>query len=395
MSYDTLEKIKYSDRDNYEKIYYERYNSASTYRYNFDVNGFGAFVVITQELLTLISDILMLDKQLNKLEQQLPGVALNQFTRKCLIDEIQQSNDLEGVASTRKELKESLDKKASSDRFDGIVNKYEHLTTNEEISLSDCMDIRKLYDEIILNEVKESDHKNIPDGDIFRKDKVYVRDKNTHKVIHEGLYPETRITETMSALLNSLKNPEYNELINIAVTHYMFGYVHPFYDGNGRISRFISSYLLSNTLEKIVSFRLAYTIKQDTNAYYKIFKVTNNIHNRGDLTPFTIYFLELIKKSITELINYFNNKKSQLDYFINKLSGLDKAMDYKMVLDILIQNAMFGFDGLPVSGLAKILNKSEYIIRNNIAEIEKDGLIKKTIARPYLYTANLDKLEII
>ena len=395
MSYDTLKKIKYSNRDDYEKIYQERYNAASTYRYDFEVNGFGAFVFIDQEILDLIYDILTLDKKLNKLEQMLPNVALVQFTQKCLIDEIQQSNDLEGVASTRKEIKESLDKKVSSSRFDGIVNKYQHLITDEKIPLDDCTDIRKLYDEIILDEIKESDIKNIPDGYVFRKDKVYVKDKNTGKVVHEGLYPEAKIIETMSALLASLKNPEYNELINVAVAHYMFGYVHPFYDGNGRISRFISSYLLSDILEKLVSYRLAYTIKQNINAYYKIFKDTNSINNKGDLTPFTIYFLELIKKSITELIDHFEERNILLDYFSEKLNSIGKSKDYKSVLDILIQNAMFGFWGLSVNELSIILNESEYIIRKSIKLIEEDGFAKKTKAKPYLYTANLDKLDTI
>ena len=211
--------------------------------------------------------------------------------------------------------------------------------------------------------------------------------------MHEGLYPETKITETMSALLSSLKNPEYNELVNIAVTHYMFGYIHPFYDGNGRLSRFISSYLLSDTLEKIISYRLAYTIKQDTNAYYKIFKVTNNIYNRGDLTPFTLYFLELIKKSITELIGYFNEKNSQLDYFRKKVYDLNESKDYKEALDILTQNAMFGFEGLSVDELSSILNRSNYIIRKIIKQAEENNLIKKTIAKPYLYTADLEMLH--
>ena len=395
MSYDTLEKIKYSNRENYEKIYLERYNSSSTYKYNFEVNGYKAFVVITQEILALISDILRLDKKLNNIQYKLPNLARIQFTQKCLVDEIQQSNDLEGVASTRKEIKESLDKKVSGSRFEGIVNKYELLSTNEEIPLSDCADIRKLYDEILLDEVKKSDKTNIPDGDVFRKDKVYVKDKNTGKVIHEGLYPETKIMETMSALLSSLKNPEYNELVNIAVTHYMFGYIHPFYDGNGRISRFISSYLLSDALEEIISYRLAYTIKQNINAYYKIFKTTNNSNNRGDLTPFTIYFLELIKKSIKELIEYFDRKTVQLEYFMEKIYNLDKSKDYKKILDILVQNAMFGIEGLSVNELSEILSESDFIIRKNIKLIGNDGLAKKTKAKPYLYTAELTQLETI
>ena len=114
----------------------------------------------------------MLDKKLSKLKRSVPTVAVEQFRRKCLIDEIQQSNDMEGVASTRKEIKDSLENKSPNNRFYGIVNKYEHLNTGEEIPMSDCFDIRKLYDEILLDEIKDSDKSNIPDGDIFRKEKV-------------------------------------------------------------------------------------------------------------------------------------------------------------------------------------------------------------------------------
>ena len=394
MGYDALEKIKYSDRTNYEKVYQERYNSESSYRYDFNVNGYGAFVFVNQDILSLVSDIFILDKKLSKLKGSVPKVAVEQFRRKCLVDEIQQSNDMEGVASTRKEIKDSLENKLPNSRFNGIVNKYEHLNTDEEIPLSDCMDIRKLYDEIILDEIKASDKGNIPDGDIFRKSKVYVSDNNTGRTIHTGLYPETKIIEAMSSLLAALKNPEYNELINIAVTHYMIGYIHPFYDGNGQLSRFISSYLISEVLEEIVSYRLAYTIKQNLNAYHKIFKDTNNENNRGDLTPFTIYFLKLIKTSISELINYFDEASTTLYYFRKKLVNMNKTDDYKDVFDILIQNAMFGIEGLSIEKLSSITGKSDYIVRKNVQLIEMDNLVKKAKTRPYLYTANLDKLEL-
>lgn len=50
-------------------------------------------------------------------------------------------------------------------------------------------------------------------------------------------------------------------LVKIAVFHYLFGYAHPFYNGNGRTSRFISSYLLCNILNQSIALRISYTIK--------------------------------------------------------------------------------------------------------------------------------------
>ena len=53
----------------------------------------------------------------------------------------------------------------------------------EEINLESCEDIRKLYDELGLQEVLEEDLGNKPDGKIFRQGKVYVQDP-TGKQIH-------------------------------------------------------------------------------------------------------------------------------------------------------------------------------------------------------------------
>ena len=64
------------------------------------------------------------------------------------------------------------------------------------------------------------------------------------KVIHSGIYPEEKLNEAMTAALDFLNDDNIDILIRISAFHYLFGYIHPFYDGNGRTSRFISSHLL-------------------------------------------------------------------------------------------------------------------------------------------------------
>lgn len=392
MDYKFLYKIKYSERGNYDKIYYDRFNSISTFRYDFTVNDCPAFVVVTTELMKLISDIQRLDKELLIIENTLPTVALNSYKRKCLIDEVKQTNDLEGVASTRKEISDILDKKnTKNSRLTGIVQKYAMLLSNQTLPLSNCSDIRSLYDELVLEEVRTSDPDSVPDGDIFRKNKVYI--KSGGNVIHTGVFPESSIVESFTALLASLQNPSYNSFINIAVFHYMFGYIHPFYDGNGRTSRFISSYMLSKLVEPIVCYRLSYAVKKDVKKYYKMFKLTNDPVNKGDITPFTIYFMELIKDILKELIGTFKDYDSRINYYFSKINGLNYINECNEVLSILVQNTLFDTQGLTSKYLQEILSKSDTTMRKIIKELENDGFVSHTNTRPYYYNANLEKLN--
>lgn len=394
MDYQWLYKIKYSEHDRYIQEYNNRYNSISAYHYDFKIGDSPAFVVINSEIMQLITNILKADKLLYILEQGMPTVALRQFAQKSLIDEVKQTNELEGVASTRKEIKEVLDNMSdTSNRLYGIVQKYSLLMTTDSVPLNTCRDIRNLYDEFVLTEIKATDSENIPDGDIFRKDYVYVRSKSSGDVIHTGLYPETKITETMSALLAALHNPRYNPFINIAVAHYMFGYIHPFYDGNGRMSRFISSYLITRQIEQLSGFRLAYTIKKDIKKYYKMFELTNDKINMGDLTPFTIYFLGLIETSLKELIDYFTDQTQRLKFYRDKINNcLTGTYEYKKALFILTQGTMFGYEGMGIEELSEALGKSSTTTRKIVKQFGDDGFLTAKRSRPVLYNVNLDKI---
>lgn len=398
MSYQSLAKLFYSDKDHYEEIYQERFDSKYATKINFEINGSQAFFVLEPSLHHKIISIYKADKRIKKLRDELPGVAISHFTIRSLIDEIVLTNDIEGVYSSRREINSilsELETKNRRKRFKGLVQKYLMLQKNETLSFQTCQDIRNLYNELVYAEVEEDNPDNLPDGEIFRKDSASVTTA-TQKEIHQGVNPESKIIECMNQALQVLNSNEIDEPIKVALFHYLFGYIHPFYDGNGRTSRFISSYLLSKEFEPTIAYRLSYTIKENIKEYYKAFKTCNERHNRGDLTPFVIMFTDIIEESMKQLEEALQKRYQKLIYYRERIQYLPMGLNEKYIdfYDYLLQASLFSESGISVEELKGLMRVSRPTVFNRLKDLSEYNLIdKKSLGNSSYYNLNLDEVE--
>ena len=182
----------------------------------------------------------------------------------------------------------------------------------------------------------------------------------------------------MEQSLNILNNNELPVLIRIAVFHYLFGYIHPFYDGNGRTSRFISSYLLSKEFEFLIGFRISYTIKERIKSYYNAFKECNDERNMGDLTPFIIMFLNIILESFVNLRDALKRRKElYIKYISAVMENNHMSSDLKETAHILIQTSLFSDEGITKKQLQEELQISASTVDKRLKELrEKNMLIE-------------------
>lgn len=397
MGYTTLSDLYYKDTAAYEEQYQARYNSEYTVHLDFDVAGHQAFFVQTPEVYSILTDILRMNKAVSNLCTALPGAAIKQFSRRCLIDEIVLTNSIEGVRSTRKEISDILDEletKSKGKRFYGLVKKYNMLMVKEELPLASCQDIRDIYDELALAEVMEEEPENIPDGSIFRKNSVSIYSPS-QKEIHKGLYPEETIIHAMEQALAFLNNDSCEVLFRIGVFHYLLEYIHPFYDGNGRLGRFICSYLLSQELEPVTGYRISYTIKEYIKDYYRAFSTCNNPLNRGDLTPFLHMFLKIVQISVEKLKTSLQQGFTKLNRCVQKIPELTAQSDNALeeLYHLLIQAALFSERGVPTSLVLKHVEISRGTLTKKLEEIPDGLLIKKRRGNTNYYSINLEALE--
>jgi Fic family protein len=400
MDYEHLVKVFYKNRDEYESIYQKQFTSESSYSLPIMINDSQAFFVVNMEMLDKVAKIYNNTNELNGLlanelmqttKDKLSSISSNKFLEKCLIEEIILTNEIEGIHSSRKEILDVIESKLDREkklRFQGLVEKYSKLFTDEEIDFSSCSNIRKLYNDIVINEMNEND---LPDGEFFRKDTVNI--VSSQEIEHKGLYPESKIIDAMENSFKILKDEKIAKLFRIAIFHYLIGYIHPFYDGNGRLSRFISSYLLKQELNKYIALKLSYAIKNNKKKYYNAFEICNDPRNKGELTFFIYTFIDFVKESTICLINDLKDSLEKLRYYFN-IFHMPIDLKKQTILWNLIQNYIFSNNQLTLEELVKYTEINETTLRQNIMPlIEDQFIIKNKEGHKNIYSIQIDKID--
>lgn len=394
MKYIQLKKMFHIDENKCNELYFKRFNSDTANHLNIKLNNdYECFYLINDEILFLLDKIYMLNTWLEKTmaSDALPNLAKEYLIISTLVEEIRSSNQMEGIYSTRKELKDMLINNTPKNykRFSGMINKYEKLRKEQFLKLNSVSDIRALYDEILLEDVINEDEKDKPDGVIFRKGSVEI--SSGTKVIHQGIVGENNIIDMIEKSLKILNNENINFLIRIAVFHYLFEYIHPFYNGNGRMGRFLASGYLANHLNILCALQFSIACTHNNKKYYEAFTLTNDIRNKSDLTVFIICFLEIYLSGLQELKEKIEDTINVYNYTVKKLC---KYVDskYQSLVELILQVTLFGIEGFTMTQLVKITNYSEQSIRAIIKKINHENNIIKIDQqhKPYKYSINLD-----
>lgn len=397
MKFISLTKYFYQHtQEEYETEYIRRLEAPFTVHFNIPIhqynrkNAYPAFLCYTGEILRLVEKFYKTYEQFLYTVNTVPPVVLYQFTRLSIVEEVKSTNDIEGVRSTKKEIREIIEKKGTHyHRLQSVVHQYLELLGEEEIKFDTCQDIRNFYDVFTHQEITQENPQNRLDGSLFRKEPVQI-EAATGKTIHQGLYPESRIIEALDQALRILHSEEYPLLIRLALFHYFFVYIHPFYDGNGRTDRFITSYFLSRQFHRLLAVRLSIYIKRNQSRYYHMLEEADSERNRGDMTPFVMGFLDILIGSTEDTIGVLSRKNEQMRKYESRIDAFqlqDKLL--KEIYITLLQAALFYGEGISMADLMKVTGKNRGTIQKRIDEIPGNHLIVTKAGKTNYYKLNL------
>lgn len=139
-------------------------------------------------------------------------------------------------------------------------------------------------------------------GEKYRNGQVYIGGVCT--AAHTP--PDYRkVPYLMDELFKYIENSRDNIWIKASVAQFLFVFIHPFCDGNGRVGRMITQHVLNSSgKNKIRTVEISKSINENLGGYYKALRESEDVYGGKqkfmDITPFIDYMLDSILRALVD-----------------------------------------------------------------------------------------------
>ena len=119
-------------------------------------------------------------------------------------------------------------------------------------------------------------------------------------VIYEAVKPD-RVYNEMDRLIRYINEAAEDCFVKASIASLWLVLIHPFEDGNGRISRALADYIISGESEsKLQSFNISTGILKDRVSYYEHIQMISSNDLNLDITSWIIWFLDIVTACINQ-----------------------------------------------------------------------------------------------
>ncbi|MFM2249259.1 MAG: hypothetical protein RLZZ358_186 [Bacteroidota bacterium] len=199
-----------------------------------------------------------------------------------------------------------------------------------------------------------------------------LKNAQTGEMVYLPPQDPNEILSLMSNLEQFINDPElsdYDPLVKMAIIHYQFESIHPFYDGNGRTGRILNIlYLVLTGLQKLPILYLSSHIIRNKPDYYRFLQ---GVRENGDWESWISYMIRGVANTARETILLIE----ELKILITEMQVLLRTR-YKFYSHELLNN-LFEHPYTKIEFLVRDLGVSRITAANYLNQLAADGILRK------------------
>lgn len=192
-----------------------------------------------------------------------------------------------------------------------------------------------------------------------------------HEKIHYEAPPSAVVPNEMKRLIDWSNTANLSPFIMAAVVHLWFVTIHPFDDGNGRLSRTLADmYLARLDDDSARYYSMSAEISRNKKAYYDVLERTQK--GALDITEWILWFFNCLKNAIAQALQQIDTTLRKANYF-DRFRNVEINERQRKVINRLWD----GFDGkLTSSKWAKICHCSQDTALRDINDLVAKGMLR-------------------
>lgn len=320
--------------------------------------------------------------ELKGIAQTMPNQAM--LLNAVVLQEAKDSSEIENIITTQDELYKALSTKMQQGgQVKEVINYRKAIFAGYEILKEQgflrLRDIEFLQKTIVENNAGVRSMA----GTVLKNDK-------TGEVVYTPPQEKDEILDLLSNFLESFNQIEedFPPLINLAILHYQFESIHPFYDGNGRTGRILNIlYLIINDLLDIPILYLSSYINESKSEYYRLL---NNVNKTDQWEDYILYILRAIETTSNRTISKINLITTLLTETIKTVQNNEPKIYRKELIELLFEQ--------PYSKIDYVVDKmgvERKAASRYLKKMEEIGIIKsQKVGREIIYV-NEKLIEIL
>lgn len=199
-----------------------------------------------------------------------------------------------------------------------------------------------------------------------------LKNAQTGETVYLPPQDPNEILSLMTNLEQFINDPElsdYDSLVKMAIIHFQFESIHPFYDGNGRTGRILNIlYLVLTGLQKLPILYLSSHIIRNKPDYYRLLQ---GVRENGDWESWISYMIRGVENTAKETILLIEELKILMAEMKNQLRD-----NYKFYSQELLNN-LFAHPYTKIEFLVRDLGVSRITAANYLNQLAADGVLRK------------------